>query len=105
MRDPNTILEAEAARNPAETRAVGDQIAGAFIQQWELNAALYRQYGGRIVFEQGGPEPLEAWRLFLEERQRRSELAFPRGAGDPRMAVSSVQVMPTLVQPPRMTES
>jgi hypothetical protein len=69
-------FEAEAARNPAETRAARDRIAGAFILQWKLNAALHRDYGGRIVFQQGGPEPLDAWRLFLEERSRRGDLVF-----------------------------
>jgi hypothetical protein len=34
---------------------------------------LYRQYGGRIIFQQGGPEPLAAYRLFLEERQRQGD--------------------------------
>jgi hypothetical protein len=69
-------LEAAAARDPAETRAARDRIAGAFILQWKLNADLHRRYGGRIIYQQGGPEPLDAWRLFLEERQRRAELAF-----------------------------
>jgi hypothetical protein len=30
---------------------------------------LYRQYGGRIIFQQLGPEPLDAYRSYLEERQ------------------------------------
>jgi len=41
----------------------------AMIRQWKLNRALYQQYGGRIIFQQLGPEPLDAYRQFLEERQ------------------------------------
>ena len=66
-------MEQEAARNPEETRAARDQIASAFIRQWKINQALYRQYGGRIIFQQGGPEPLDAYRRFLEERRSRGD--------------------------------
>ena len=52
----------------AEDRAARLEIAGAFILQWKINRALYQQYGGRIIFQQGGPEPLDAYRKFLEER-------------------------------------
>jgi hypothetical protein len=39
------------------------------IRQWKLNRALYRQYGGRFIYQQRGPEPLDAYRRYLEERQ------------------------------------
>jgi hypothetical protein len=42
----------------------------AFIRQWKINQALYRQYGGRIIYQQGGPEPLDAYRTFLQARER-----------------------------------
>ena len=38
------------------------------IRQWKLNKALHDQYGGRIIFQQFGPEPLDAYRHYLEER-------------------------------------
>jgi hypothetical protein len=41
----------------------------AMIRQWKLNRALYQQYGGRIIYQQLGPEPLDAYRRYLEERQ------------------------------------
>lgn len=53
----------------AEERAAREEIAGAFVRQWKIHRALHRQYGGRIVYQQGGPEPLDAIRIFLEERQ------------------------------------
>ena len=51
---------------PEEVKA-REEIAAAFIRQWKINRALYQQYGGRIIFQQGGPEPLDAYRRFLEE--------------------------------------
>jgi hypothetical protein len=66
-------LADSAAGDPAETAAARDQLADAFIRQWKINQALYREYGGRIIFQQGGPEPLDAYRRFLEERQARGD--------------------------------
>ena len=40
------------------------------IERWKINRALYEEYGGRIIFQQLGPEPLDAYRTFLEERER-----------------------------------
>lgn len=62
-------VTAPPAEDPEEVRAARQEIASAFIRQWKLNRALYQDYGGRIIFQQGGPEPLDAYRRFLEERQ------------------------------------
>lgn len=61
-----------AAADPDEMKA-REQIADAFIRQWKINRALYQQYGGRIIYQQGGPEPLDAYRRFLEEHQARGD--------------------------------
>ena len=61
----------EPAGDAGEEREAREQIASAFIRQWKINRALYRQYGGRIIFQQGGPEPLDAYRAFLEEQQEK----------------------------------
>lgn len=74
--DPNLR---SAGEESAEDRAARQEIAGAFIRQWKLNKALYEQYGGRIVFQQGGPEPLDAYRKFLEESQSRGDFAIASG--------------------------
>jgi hypothetical protein len=66
-KDP--AVAAELGEESAEDRAARLEIAEAFIKQWKINRALYQQYGGRIIFQQGGPEPLDAYRAFLEERQ------------------------------------
>ena len=45
------------------------QLAHSMIRQWKINRALYAEYGGRIIYQQLGPEPLDAYRQFLEQRQ------------------------------------
>jgi len=54
-----------------ETRQARRTVAAAFIRQWKVNQALYQQYGGRIIVQQGGPEPLDAYRTFLADEQRK----------------------------------
>lgn len=66
-KDP--AVAATLGEESAEDQAARLEIGGAFILQWKLNRALHEQYGGRIGYQQGGPEPLDAFRLFLEERQ------------------------------------
>jgi hypothetical protein len=60
----------------AEDKAARDEIAAAFIRQWKINRALYREYGGRVIFQQGGPEPLDAWLKFLEAAQARGDFVI-----------------------------
>ena len=67
---------AATPQEAAEEAQARRTIAAAFIRQWKINQALYREYGGRIIFQQGGPEPLDAYRLFLEEQQKRGVLAI-----------------------------
>jgi len=65
-------LAAEDDLSPDEAGQVDDMrrdMGRAMIRQWKLNRALYHQYGGRIIFQQLGPEPLDAYRQYLEERQ------------------------------------
>lgn len=66
---------AAAKPDPQEEKA-RQQVAAAFILQWKINRALYKQYGGRIIFQQGGPEPLDAYRRFLEQAQSRGDFTI-----------------------------
>jgi hypothetical protein len=61
-----------ATVDPQEAEA-RQQVAAAFILQWKINRALHQQYGGRVIYQQGGPEPLDAYRRFLEEAQSRGD--------------------------------
>ena len=65
-------LTAEDELTPEEAAQVAQMrrdLGRSMIRQWKLNRALYHQYGGRIIFQQLGPEPLDAYREYLEERQ------------------------------------
>jgi len=59
----------ELGEESEQDKAARQEIAAAFIMQWKINRALWKHYGGRIIYQQGGPEPLDAYRNFLEERQ------------------------------------
>jgi len=60
----------------AEVAAMRRDMGRALIRQWKLNRALYAQYGGRIIYQQLGPEPLDAYREFLEEQQAAGAFEF-----------------------------
>ena len=40
------------------------------IEQWKASQSLYKKYGGRVVFQQAGPEPLDAYHEFLKAAQQ-----------------------------------
>ncbi len=45
-------------------------MAKAWIDRWKLNRALYEKYGGRVIFQQAGLEPLDAYQKWLEDEER-----------------------------------
>ena len=53
----------------AQIQAGYRQIAQQFVQSWKINQALFQQYGGRVIFQQGGPEPLDAYLAFLRDQE------------------------------------
>lgn len=65
-------LTADKELSAAESEqfaAMRSSMAKSAIRQWKINKALYGEYGGRIIYQQLGPEPLDAYRQFLEQRQ------------------------------------
>jgi hypothetical protein len=56
----------DPANEPAADRAAREEMARAYILQRKIDAALYRQYGGRIARLGGAPVPVDAYRRFLE---------------------------------------
>jgi len=68
--DPNlAAAEDLTAEEAAEVDAMRREMGRSMIRQWKLNRVLYQQYGGRVIYQQLGPEPLDAYRQYLEERQ------------------------------------
>ena len=37
------------------------------LRTWKRDSALYREYGGRMIFQQFGAEPIDAWKKVLEK--------------------------------------
>ena len=59
--------EVEETVRSAESRRVAEQWA----RRWKLNQALFREYGGHVIFQQAGLEPLDAFRELLEDYAER----------------------------------
>lgn len=54
-----------------QLRQMNRQIAQQFVRSWKINKALYVKYGGRVIFQQAGPEPIDAYRDFLKEHEKK----------------------------------
>jgi heat shock protein HslJ len=79
-------LESESdlsAEEAEELDTMRRDMAGSVIRQWKINRDLYREYGGRIIFQQAGPEPLDAYREFLEERRREGAFTIHEESFEP----------------------
>jgi len=59
-----------------EVDAMRRELGRAMIRQWKVNKSLYKTYGGRIIYQQLGPEPLDAYRQYFEERQAAGDFTF-----------------------------
>lgn len=64
------MAEADSRAGTPESVAAENRVARAFVEQWKVNQALYRQYGGRVVYQQGGAEPLDAYHDFFKAAQK-----------------------------------
>lgn len=47
------------------------EMSRMMIRGYKINQALWGEYGGRVIFQQFGPEPLDAYRKFLEDHQKK----------------------------------
>jgi len=60
----------------AELTAMRREMGRSLIRQWKINRSLFGQYGGRIIYQQMGPEPLDAYREFLDQQCKSGALEF-----------------------------
>ncbi|RLA70303.1 MAG: hypothetical protein DRG09_03570 [Epsilonproteobacteria bacterium] len=60
----------EKAMDPKGAIKDKQTVAKTFIKQGLINKALYKQYGGRIIFQQMGAEPYDAMHKFLKEEEK-----------------------------------
>ena len=57
-----------------QTKGMEEQLRPSvkqYVRAWKINKALYAKYGGRVIFQQAGVEPLDAYRDFLRDQERR----------------------------------
>ena len=59
----DTLQKSVAQRT--QTKGVA-RASGWMASRWKLNQSLYREYGGRIIFQQFGWEPIDAYRKLLD---------------------------------------
>lgn len=59
-----------AKDNPARHQEVKQKVAVQFIRAWKIKKILYDKYGGRVIFQQAGPEPIDAYFKFLKEHEQ-----------------------------------
>jgi hypothetical protein len=50
--------------------------ARTFIIAWKVERELHRTYGGRVIFQQAGPEALDARRMLFEDAEKQGHLKF-----------------------------
>jgi hypothetical protein len=65
---------AQERRDPARAKQWQDaerRVAQLWVKRWKVNQALHREFGGRVVFQQAGWEPIDAYRRLLEQYQAR----------------------------------
>ncbi len=60
-----------------ELMAMRRQMATSAVISWKVNAALFKKYGGAVIFQQADPlEPIDAYRDYFREAERRGYLVF-----------------------------
>jgi hypothetical protein len=65
-----------ARRHDRRDREVPDSLARQFIVAWKTERELHRAYLGRVIFQQFGPEALDARRRLYEEAEKKGDLKF-----------------------------
>jgi hypothetical protein len=55
---------------------VPEDLARMFIVAWKTERELHRVYGGRVIFQQAGPEALDARRRLFEQAEQNGDIKF-----------------------------
>jgi hypothetical protein len=53
-----------------------DEMARKFIVTWKTERELHRVYGGRVIFQQAGPEAFDARRRLFEQAEEQGDIRF-----------------------------
>ena len=68
--DKTYRVEQQQELNTDQAVSTEKNIAEEAVRNWKLNRSLYSRYGGGIIAKQTGPEPIDAYRSFLEEHEK-----------------------------------
>ena len=63
--------EKESMENEEQARSMKRELALSFARPWKINQALYRKYGGRVVSQKADLLPVDAYRDFLKEQEKK----------------------------------
>ena len=55
-------------------RRSSERVARYTIRAWKVNKALYEKYGGRVIFQQAGYEPVDAYRALIADIEKQNEV-------------------------------
>ena len=59
--------------NPEEAAATDREVASKRLQTWKINQSLFTKFGGRVIPRDNGPEPIDAYKAFLEGEEKRGK--------------------------------
>jgi len=67
-----TSRELEVQREGPDSEKLEEferRFASSTVTRWKMHRELYKKYGGRVIFQQFGNEPVDAYRDFLREKE------------------------------------
>lgn len=67
-RDEQEQKELEALKNGEYEQTIA-AMGKYMIEKWRFDRTLYARYKGRVIWQQFGLEPIEAWEKFLDEQE------------------------------------
>lgn len=59
-----------------EDKAAERSVATMMVANWNFNQGLYQKYGGRVIFQQAGMEPIDGHKAFLEALKASGEYSI-----------------------------
>jgi hypothetical protein len=68
--------ELVVSKRESRVADVPEEMARTFIVTWKTERELHRMYGGRVIFQQAGPEALDGRRRLFEQAEKNGDIRF-----------------------------